>query len=187
MAENLNYAYLQPTEKLDSSSFCYEERSSQCEKFGRLYLWSAAMDSAGVLSDNGKGCGLEKSCSPEYPVSGVCPEGWHLPDVTEWKSLLSLMGVADGNYFLKAGLYLKSSSGWYSGNWGFDSFGFSVLHSGYRYGSGDYYDSKACLWSSTEDFYMRYAYSANFSEYGSDVVLGTNSKNYGCSVRCVKN
>ena len=34
---------------------------------------------------------------------------------------------------------------------------------------------------------MRYAYSANFSEYGSDVVLGTNGKDYGCSVRCVKN
>ena len=58
MAENLNYAYLQPTGGLDSSSFCYKDSAEYCEKYGRLYLWSAAMDS-------------------------VCPEGWHIPSLEE--------------------------------------------------------------------------------------------------------
>ena len=50
MAENLNYRYIQQTynggEK-DSSSYCYNDDPANCEKYGRLYLWSAAMDSAG--------------------------------------------------------------------------------------------------------------------------------------------
>ena len=45
MAENLNYAYLQPTETLDSSSFCYDNDPENCKQYGRLYLFSAAMDS----------------------------------------------------------------------------------------------------------------------------------------------
>ena len=51
MAENLNYAYLQPTERLDSSSWCYDNEPANCDKFGRLYLWSAAIDSAALFSE----------------------------------------------------------------------------------------------------------------------------------------
>ena len=49
MAENLNY-------KTDNS-FCYKDNASNCSKYGRLYTWAAAMDSAGTWSTNGKGCG----------------------------------------------------------------------------------------------------------------------------------
>ncbi len=41
MAENLNYAYKVSTAKFDSSSFCYDNDPKNCEKYGRLYLWSA--------------------------------------------------------------------------------------------------------------------------------------------------
>ena len=37
MAENLNYAYLQKTTTEDSSSFCYNDSTEYCEKYGRLY------------------------------------------------------------------------------------------------------------------------------------------------------
>ncbi len=57
MAENLNYAYMVKTQELDSSSFCYGNKVENCEKYGRLYLWSAAVDSAALFSENGKGCG----------------------------------------------------------------------------------------------------------------------------------
>ena len=87
MAENLNYAYLQPTDSLDSSSFCYKDSAAYCEKYGRLYLWSAAMDSAALYSTNGEGCGFSASCSPEFPVQGVCPVGWHVPSKDEWDTL----------------------------------------------------------------------------------------------------
>ena len=82
MAENLNYAYLQPTSTKDSSSECYNNELDNCSKFGRLYLWSAAMDSAGIFSLDGKGCGKGSgSCKaqPAKGVRGVCPENWHIP------------------------------------------------------------------------------------------------------------
>ena len=43
MIQNLNYAYLQPTAELDSSSWCQNDDPENCEKDGRLYIWSAAM------------------------------------------------------------------------------------------------------------------------------------------------
>lgn len=92
MAENLNYAYLQPTEKLDSSSFCYNDSLSYCDKYGRLYLWSAAVDSAGLFSTNGKDCGFDMRCILDLPVRGFCPSGWHLPTDEEFGLLTDFAG-----------------------------------------------------------------------------------------------
>ncbi len=127
MAENLNYE--------TENSFCYDDDPSNCSKYGRLYTWAAAMDSVGTLTTNGKGCGDKKTCSPTYPVRGICPEGWHLPDTTEWKTLFSAVGGVEDEYYAKewngAGTALKSTSGWSeyageSGN-GTDALGFSAL------------------------------------------------------------
>ena len=84
MAQNLNYAYLQPTATLDSSSWCYFDIPEQCEYGGRLYIWSAAMDSAALFSEDGKGCGNGVACTFVERVRGVCPKGWHLPSRDEW-------------------------------------------------------------------------------------------------------
>ena len=46
MAENLNYAYPKQDSSSDSVSWCYNNEPDSCAKYGRLYLWSAAMDSA---------------------------------------------------------------------------------------------------------------------------------------------
>lgn len=45
MAENLNY-------KIVNSS-CYEDKVENCDEYGRLYTWAAAMDSVGKWSSNG--------------------------------------------------------------------------------------------------------------------------------------
>ena len=76
MAENLNYE--------TANSYCYKDSAKYCAKYGRLYTWAAAMDSAGAWSSNGKGCGDGTTCSPTYPLRGVCPSGWHLPTVDEF-------------------------------------------------------------------------------------------------------
>ncbi len=190
MAENLNYAYYEHA-RADSSSFCYDDNPEKCEKYGRLYWWVAAMDSAAVFSDNGKGCSANNKCSPTYPVRGICPEGWHLPDAKEWKIFLSLVGdsIVDDYYikFLKAGLYLKFVGEWgYDYNYGLDSFGFTVRNSGYRYGSGTYYDDEVCFWSSKE-YSSSYANYVMFSLFYSDAYLDyRGAKDYACSVRCLK-
>jgi Fibrobacter succinogenes major domain (Fib_succ_major). len=67
MAENLNYRYIQQTfegAEEDSSSYCYYNDPANCAKYGRLYLWSAAMDSAGIIPGNSaNGCGDGTICN----------------------------------------------------------------------------------------------------------------------------
>ena len=102
MAENLRYRYLEKTEDLDSSSFCnVSQTQSFCNQYGRLYLWSAAMDSAAVFSENGKGCGDGVTCTPTYPVRGVCPKGWHFPNETEWNYMLAAHAWSGAAYLAK--------------------------------------------------------------------------------------
>ena len=188
MAENLNYAYtgvpykytyIDSSYTSDSTSWCYDS------KYGRLYTWAAAMDSVGTWSTNGKGCGYGKVCSPTYPVRGICPEGWHLPDTTEWHTLFTAVGGKS-----TAGKMLKSTSGWYQKGGddnGTDAYAFSALPAGYRYYDGYFYleGSDADFWSSTEDD-SSYAYRMNLY-YGYDNAnLNRKNKNLGFSVRCVK-
>ena len=174
MAENLNYE--------TGNSYCYGDDASYCSKYGRLYTWSAAMDSVGTWTTNGKGCGYNKTCSPTYPVRGVCPEGWHLPDTTEWNALFTAVGGQ-----LTAGKVLKSTSGWYSSGNGTDAYSFSALPAGNRNRHGYFYNDgyNADFWSATEDdssgaYYMYLGYDSE------GAYLHDGYKIYGFSVRCLK-
>ena len=165
MAENLNYAYLQPTESLDSSSFCYDDDPENCNQYGRLYVFSAAVDSAGLFSSDAEGCGNGTECpldhivpelfggdngtesSLEHPIRGVCPEGWHVPTVDEFVILFeSVGGQKDEKEFWEwENVDLKSTSGWrvvFEGDTpnGTDSFGFSAYPAGewYKPANQDY-------------------------------------------------
>ena len=193
MAENLNYAYTgipynYDGSTSDSTSWCYDNDPANCTKYGRLYTWAAAMDSVGKWSTNGKGCGYYKACSPTYPVRGVCPKGWHLPDSTEWNTLITTVGDK-----FTAGTALKSTSGWNdlggeSRN-GTDAFGFSALPAGYRR-SDEYFFNEgynADFWSSTE-FDGDCAYSMHL-DYFSGAFLSASYNSCmddGFSVRCLK-
>jgi hypothetical protein len=94
MAENLNV-------KTDGS-WCYDNKESNCEKYGRLYSWNAAMT--------------------------ACPAGWHLPSRDEWGELAKAAGgrwkYGTGG---KAGKKLKAKSGWNGKGNGTDDYGFSAL------------------------------------------------------------
>ena len=174
MAENLNYE--------TANSYCYNDKVSNCTKYGRLYTWASAMDSAGTWSANGKGCGDNKTCSPTYPVRGVCPEGWHLPTRAEWNTLFTSVGGQS-----TAGKMLKSTSGWNGSGNGTDAFGFSALPAGFRDYNDDYYNegNYAYFWSSTEGF----SYDAFNVYLGYDYVVAylDDYNKYGWfSVRCVK-
>lgn len=182
MAQNLNFAYLQPTSELDSSSFCYNGSSGNCEKYGRLYLWSAAMDSAGVYGEKGKGCGDGKVCSrPSGSVQGVCPKGWHLPDSTDWSTLFAAVG---GRSF--SGKSLKSTSGWKRDS-STNAFGFSVLPAGLKQ-TEDWYaymDIYSYISSSMEQD-SGWVRSAYFDYTRDGVSYQSVAKNNGASVRCLK-
>ena len=189
MAENLNYAYTGVPYKVysytsDSTSWCYEDGESNCAKYGRFYTWAAAMDSVGTWSTNGKGCGYKKTCSPTYPVRGVCPEGWHLPTIEEFETLFTAVGGKS-----IAGQKLKSTTGWtaYRGLINEDAFAFSALPAGNKDDIGNYNFEgySALFWSSTEsnsdDAYSMYL----FYSVG-DACLDYDGKFTGFSVRCLK-
>ena len=190
MAENLNYAYTGIPYKYsigdnvytsDSTSWCYDDNPANCDKYGRLYLWSAAMDSVAQFSDKAKGCGRIATCSPTYPVRGVCPENWHLPTKEEFETLLEAVGGIDA-----AARFLKSQTGWGGNGDGLDAFGFAALPAGPRSPDGAFYngDGLSYFWSSTGintgDAYFMYLLFDNERAF-----LSNNNKDNAFSVRCV--
>ena len=182
MAENLDYAYSEGTAR----SYCYDDDPANCDKYGRLYTWSAAMDSAAVFGDGGKGCGKGVKCTPTYPVRGVCPEGWHLPSNAEWATLEEFVAntLFDGKMD-SVGYALKSASGWKNG--GTDAVGFGALPAGYRNSAGTFecVFEPALFWSSTEDGANR-AYYRHLHYIDTDLYTYDSSKDNAMSVRCVK-
>lgn len=187
MADNLNYK--------TESSFCYGDDPTNCAKYGRLYTWSAAMDSVGTFSSKGKGCGYYTTCSPTYPVRGICPSGWHLPTKTEFETLFTTVGGKS-----TAGKMLKSTTGWAeyygeNGN-GVDAFGFNAIPAGVRYDHGSFGGAGkiAYFWSATTDYwasdwasgYNGYsAYHLGLGYRDEDAGL-VNFPGHAYSVRCLK-
>jgi len=119
----------------------------------------------------------------------ACPEGWHLPNDGEWKTLYDYVDANNGSDGV--GTSLKSVSGWsaYSGvATGTDRFGFSALPAGYRSNYGSFYSAGAGarFWSATE-YNSGYAdyWFLHYSGEGFDG-SSSNLKNYGFSVRCLK-
>ena len=92
MAENLNFE--------TENSSCYMDSLEYCKKYGRLYTWTAAMDSA-------------------------CPEGWHLPDLDEWEQIVYMTDDQ-----LKWGKMHKATKGWSDECNGTDDYGLSILPAG---------------------------------------------------------
>ena len=175
MAENLSFQ--------TENSYCYDNRTDYCNQYGRLYTWAAAMDSVGSWGTGGENCGYALKCSPDYPVRGICPSGWHLPTKAEFDTLISSAGGQT-----KAFLRLKSTTGWKGPNGdGTDIYAFKALPSGYRGQMGEYNRllNGAYFWSSTEES----AYDAIYiflGNYAGDLKINNQRKDYAFSVRCVK-
>ena len=192
-AQNLNYAYIGPTASMDSSSFCFNGVADSCARFGRLYLWSAAMDSAGIISGTANQCGNAKvgqyndvvcPARGEGFVQGVCPDGFHLPTRDDINGLYR----ATGGYY-NAGKNNRIRSLWHLGAYtesdGLDVYGLSILPSGYRLEEREAYTdypTAAYFWSS--DFSKGSVYTIqvkNRLEESSEILTMQ-----GFSVRCVR-
>ena len=193
MADNLNYAA--------DSSWCYKKKSKNCDVYGRLYQWTAAMnvntrylnDSAGRIVN--------------YPHQGICPNGWHIPADEEWKKLADY--ARDSSSFKSKkgrssdyGLALVSKEGWFDslGTYGgTDEFRFNILPAGKRWRQDekrmfDFYElgTNASFWSTYEyspygahhwDMYVgsKYSVISGVFSYNGDF------KENAYSVRCLKN
>ena len=181
MAENLNYNF--SVDSLGIGSYCYNDSAKYCEKYGALYTWAVAMDSAGLWSDDAKGCGYEAECSPKQPVQGICPAGWHMPDTTDWGVLRDVLGE-------NAGIMLKSQTAWYNDPQpGTDAVGFTALPGGLWYGILSEYEHEseaAYFWSTSSYknigvYYKSVGIDLHYLKTGLDYMNGR------LSVRCLKN
>ena len=150
------------------------------------------MDSVGLFSSNGMGCGDDRVCSPSFPIRGVCPKGWHVPEATEFETLILAIG-GKVEYLGRdsiSSVRLRAQS-----YYGTDEFGFSMLPSGYydypslcyaeycgyRFsGEGRY----TGIWTATEHGGVHRKWAA--FEMVDDGALSYVGKNDGQSVRCLK-
>ncbi len=175
LAENLDYSDSVATPALRGATWCANNDTTKCAKYGRLYTWGVAMDSATT------GCGDGKSCSASRP-RGICPEGWHLPDSTEWSVLIDAVGGKDD-----AARWLKSGQGTNWDYWGNDFLGFAMLPGSWRTASGSFRSFQyAAAWSSSETEATK-AHFIQFKSSSYAVEPLADRKASGMSVRCVKN
>jgi uncharacterized protein (TIGR02145 family) len=153
MAENLNYDVPNV-----SSDVCYDNNTSYCATYGRLYTWEEA--------------------------KSACPAGWHLPSDVEW---VVLIDYAD-YYWETASTKLKAKSGWDGNYNGTDEYGFSALPGGFGSLGGNFYraGNSSIWWSAAENIAL-IIYSNWGVDYYNEYVYGIiGDEAIKFSVRCVQ-
>ena len=184
MAENLNYAANSPKPS-SYYNLCDIDDPDYCSKYGRLYSWTAAIDSIAVYENYSLECGVNTKCKTlkNLKIQGVCPENWHLPSLAEWEKLLSFVGSNSARL-------LKSMEFGVKDDWnGEDAYGFSVLAAGSHLYLGSVIGAgrDAYFWTAT-DYDEDSAKTVQFLSTREDALVANKDKStvYALSVRCVK-
>jgi len=150
MLENLNYQ--------TPNSWCYDNKATNCAKYGRLYTWDAAMS--------------------------ACPAGWRLSTDHDWNDLVYTAGIMGAGKKLKS----KSDWYNFRPHWiGTDELGFSALPGGFRYSDVARFDniySKGNWWLGIG--YRNEGFYRSMSHDDDGIPFGRSNKAAGLSVRCVQ-
>jgi uncharacterized protein (TIGR02145 family) len=172
-AQNLNYDYRRGAKALNS---CYNNSLDSCAKYGRLYTWTVAVDSLGLLS--------EANVNLDYKydrVQGICPEGWWIPS---WSDYIELADYSRG-YTKDYGYHwrdLLSMKDWrFEGRYpyhGTDVLGFSALPSRGLDGNKFYDFEIFLMWLSDRNHVELYG--------SSGISYPINWKTGLMSVRCMR-
>lgn len=151
MAENLNYK--------TKDSYCYQNKSSNCKKYGRFYTWDAAQK--------------------------ACPTGWHVPSKKEFSTLISVIGGdnATGKRLKSTRGWRENHNG--TDDFGFNALpagGYYGFEDGWGFLGGG-----ASFWSSTinEDFGSSAFYLSLYYLYD-DANVNSIGKDLWLSIRCLK-
>lgn len=155
-ARNLNI------ESQTGTSWCYEGDTSNCDIYGRLYDWEAAMDGSDVEG-----------------AQGLCPEGWYIPTKNDFTILSTNVGAP-------VGVKLKATTENVPSWDGTDNYNFTALPGGYYDGANFKNQGIGTgWWSSTQDgdcARMGYILSGPTSS----LVDGALVKGGGMQVRCIR-
>lgn len=152
MAENLNYR--------TRDSYCYEDKISNCDKYGRLYTWDAAIT--------------------------ACPSGWHLPSHAEWETLVTAVGGESGagTKLKSTSGWLKDGNG--SDSFGFSALPAGERNLSPAGSGPEAYTPVghiACFWSSTDKGRHN---TELFAERDDVWIYNPDDRGRGKSVRCLK-
>jgi len=189
-AQNLNYGtqVTLGTTTFDDSKvekFCYDDDSWYCDNyFGGLYSWSEtfglprACDSVwtgttpNCPDSIAKGIVYESDWE-DLQIQGICPEGWHVMNETEWRAMIR----GEESAYRATSKALKGSNG----------NGFSALYGGGAYNNQDgyYYDhigKYGRYWIPKEFDSAAFLMRLDETEWD----FSRLKKFFGHSVRCVK-
>jgi len=154
--------------------FVYNDNEENVNIYGRLYTWYVVNDER-----------------------NICPVGWRIPTDKDFKELEYFLGMSMQNIDSICALDNEISgklkevgfSHWLSPNSGAtNESGFTALPGGYRrrYANEfDYMGKYGCFWSSTEQDENNAWYRHLYSDTAG-ICRTYNLKNYGFSVRCIK-
>jgi len=141
----------------------YDRSVGSIEDYGRLYTWHVATD-----------------------TRGICPVGWHVPTISDWTDLMNFYGGENivSDFFISGYNYSWDSHWLYGG--GFP--GFNESRAGYRSDEGYFNQrhSSGRHWSTTE-YSSRESYAIVIGTWGEQVNISTFNKNFGLTIRCLKN
>ncbi len=146
--------------------YCYDNNTANCDTYGGLYIWSEMMQ---YITTPG--------------TQGICPSGWHLPDVDEWMTLNGFLGgeeIAGGK--MKSMGTIEAGTGlWLAPNTGAtNASGFTALPGGQaNYSYFGQLGSMAAIHSSSDDLGIYMVNNSSISHLCifSDFLAG--------SVRCI--
>jgi uncharacterized protein (TIGR02145 family) len=149
---------------LTFGAYCYynNDSTTYAATYGKLYNWYAVND-----------------------PRGLAPVGWHIATYFEWKAAGECHGFVS-----ESGITLKEAGTlhWTPPNTGAtNSSGFTALPGGYRWADGPFSSigNYGFWWSSTEnDTISSWFRKLSYNTLGLDE--GINNKNFGFSVRCVR-
>ena len=149
---------------LTTGAYCYYDNDSAtyASTYGKLYNWYALND-----------------------PRGLAPVGWHIPSDVEWSTLTNCLGGESiaGGPMKETGL-----THWLAPNTGAtNSSGFTGLPGGFRGLNGSFGNvgNFGYWWSSTE-FNTSNAWLRYLSYNDGSINRYSNDKNYGFSVRCLR-
>jgi uncharacterized protein (TIGR02145 family) len=171
MAENLNVgnrvsAYEQSNNGI-IEKLCYGEISANCDQYGGLYEWNEMMN-----------------YSTNQNNQGICPQGWRVPMLSEWESLISYLGgvsVAGGKLKETGFTHWETPNTDATNETGFTAFGSGKFEDGY--GFLNQYGNFWTSFFNGEDQFMKYVrYNSGVIETGYSYYDYSNAN----SVRCIK-
>jgi uncharacterized protein (TIGR02145 family) len=119
---------------------------------------------------------MDEKCDIDINIQGICPDGWRLPSKADFKTLLENVGDEPENY-------LSVTAG------GKDLFGLSVVLTGYynNYNGALQSDGENInLWAADNSNWRGGEYATSLEITDSEVSIDEFPKDWGASVRCMK-